>query len=374
MSSHPPAVPGELVDDGRGRIFPCEQCGADLQFNIGQQNLKCPFCGAVKEILLDEHAAIQEQDFHAALERLSQQKTPEENSLDGHSAVRCESCGSEVIFEGTLTSTSCPYCGSPIQRENVHRGGLGIPVDALLPFQVEQSKAQQVLSDWIRSRWFAPNDFKRAGVAGKFNGVYLPFWTYDSLTLTRFVGERGEHYTVTVGTGKDQRTETRTHWYPASGQFQRFFDDVIVNATRELPAEHINNLSPWPLESCRPFSQEYLAGFFARTYDIDVDQGFELARLRIEEALREDCTQRIGGDEQRLHDMQCRYDAMTFKHLLLPVWMLAYRYKGESYRVFVNAVTAEVQGDRPYSWVKITSAVIAALAAALAVILALQKS
>ena len=59
-----------------------------------------------------------------------------------------------------------------------------------------------------------------------------------------------------------------------------------------------------------------------------------------------------------------RYEAITFKHLLLPVWLLAYRYKDKPYRVVVNACTGEVQGERPYSWVKITFTVLAALLAA----------
>ena len=45
---------------------------------------------------------------------------------------------------------------------------------------------------------------------------------------------------------------------------------------------------------------------------------------------------------------------MTYKHLLLPVWILAYKYGEKTYQVVVNAATGEVQGERPYSWIKIT--------------------
>ncbi|MCA9072729.1 MAG: hypothetical protein KDA84_27590, partial [Planctomycetaceae bacterium] len=146
------------------------------------------------------------------------------------------------------------------------------------------------------------------------------------------------------------------------GQFQRFFDDVVVNATQNLPVKHIDALEPWPLKDCQPFDQRFLAGHFARTYDIELPDGFLIAKGRVEQALRRDCERRIGGDKQRIHEMQVRYDAITFKHLLMPVWMLAYQYKGKPYRVFVNAVTGEVQGDRPYSWIKITLAILFGLA------------
>jgi hypothetical protein len=216
----------------------------------------------------------------------------------------------------------------------------------------------------VQSRWFAPNEFRRRGAKGKFNGVYLPYWTFDTLTFNVYKGQRGENYTVTVGTGKNRRTETRTRWYPASGRFQRFFDDVLVVASEGLPRDYIIALEPWPLAQCVPFSQQFLAGHLARTYDVELDEGFLEGKRRIDEAIRADVRRRIGGDKQRIHSVDSRYDAITFKHLLLPVWLLTYRFHDKPYRVFVNAVTGEVQGERPYSWVKILLTVLGGLAVA----------
>ncbi|MCL4210758.1 MAG: UDP-N-acetylmuramoyl-tripeptide--D-alanyl-D-alanine ligase, partial [Phycisphaerales bacterium] len=219
---------GTTTDEGRGRMFPCEGCGADFEFHIGQQKLKCPYCGFEKAIVLAEDAAIVERDFRAALARLAELREKGATTIADLNEVRCGSCGSNVVFRGTLTSTECAFCGSPIQREKVHTASNRIPVDGVLPFQVDQQRAKSNLADWVRSRWFAPNEFRKRGVEGRFNGVYLPYWTFDSHTFNRYRGERGEHYYVTVGSGKNRRTERRTRWYPASGQFERFFDDVLV--------------------------------------------------------------------------------------------------------------------------------------------------
>jgi predicted RNA-binding Zn-ribbon protein involved in translation (DUF1610 family) len=366
-------VAGTTTDEGKGRVFPCEGCGADLEFHIGQQQLKCPFCGFEKEIQIAEGAEVCEQDFHAMLERVRQAREKEPQEVAGYSEVRCRSCGGTVVFQGTLTSSECPYCGSPIQREHVHTLTRRVPVDGVLPFLVDHDKAAKGLVAWVKSRWFAPNEFLKRGVEGKLNGVYLPYWTYDTLTFNAYTGERGENYTVTVGTGKDRRTETRTRWYPASGRFQRFFDDVLVVASQGLPRSFIIALEPWPLARCIPFTQQVLAGYLARTYDVELDTGFKDAKQRIDEAIAADVRQRIGGDHQRIHSIQSRYDAVTYKHLLLPVWMLAYRYHDKPYRVFVNAGTGEVQGERPYSWVKILFAVLAGLAAG-AIVIAIASS
>ncbi|MCP4589756.1 MAG: hypothetical protein GY842_03345, partial [bacterium] len=280
---------------------------------------------------------------------------------DGLREVGCVSCGATVRFAGTLTSGECAYCGVPLQVDQVEVARRGVPVDGVLAFIIDRDRAHHNLGEWVRSRWFAPNDFKRRGVQGRFNGIYLPYWTFDSMTATRYSGQRGEHYWVTVGSGKKKRRVRRTRWYPASGAFQRFFDDVLVVASTGLPTKRLTDLEPWPLADCVPFNQQVLAGFLARTYDVPLEVGFVGAKGRIDEALEADVRRRIGGDVQRIHSIDTRYDAVTFKHLLLPVWMLAYRYRDKSYQIVVNAGTGEVQGDRPYSWIKIALAVTAVL-------------
>jgi hypothetical protein len=169
---------------------------------------------------------------------------------------------------------------------------------------------------------------------------------------------------VTTGTGKNKRTVRHTRWWPAAGAFERFFDDLLVVTTRGLNPELVLALEPWPLARCVPFNQQMLAGYLARTYEIELEQGFQDAKQRIDEALVADVHRRIGGDTQQIHSIQTLYNALTFKHLLLPVWLLAYRYKDKVYQVMINGATGEVQGERPYSWIKITLSVLAAAAVA----------
>ena len=357
--------PGEAIDAGRGRIFPCERCGADLEFSIGQQSLQCPYCGAVKQIELRDDAPIVERDYMAMLVRLKELREhgqDEDEQAENEHAIRCDSCGGEVIFQGTLTSTHCPYCASPLQRDKIHDAPSRIPVDGVLPFLVPEQSAAQGLRDWVRSLWWAPNEFLRQGANGKFNGIYLPYFTYDALTFTRYAGQRGDYYYVTVGEGNNQRQERRTRWSFTDGAFQRFFDDELVIAARHHSESLVRSLEPWPLDKCIPFTQQVLAGFFARTYDVPLEDGFKVAKQRMESALSQDVRNRIGGDVQNVTSQQTKYSAITYKHLLLPVWLMAYRYHDKVYRVMINAVTGEVSGERPYSIVKIAIAVLCGMA------------
>ena len=355
---------GVTIDDGRGRVFPCEQCGAELTFHIGQQKLACPHCGHTRELHVDPTAKISERDLDGMLKQVATWRQDGVSDEQATSEVRCAACGGTVVFTGNLTSSECPYCGVPLQRENIHTSPKRIPVDGVLPFLIERNTAAEKFRTWVNSRWFAPNDFRKSGEEGKFNGVYLPYWTFDAWTSNVYYGLRGDEYYVTVGEGNEQRQEIRVNWTPVSGSFERFFDDVISFAAKGLPHWMMLALEPWRLDKCVPFNQELLAGFLARTYDIPLDQGFNDARTRMDATLHAEAQGLIGGNQQQLQSVQSNYQALTYKHLLLPVWLLAYRFQGRAFQVAVNASTGEVQGERPYSAWKITAAVIAGLIAA----------
>ena len=355
---------GRSIDSGKGRIFPCDRCGADLEFSIGQQSLQCPFCGSIKQIELPSDAPIVERDFLQMLDRLQRlrvaQSSDDETAIAQH-GIRCDSCGAEVIFQGTLTSTHCPYCACPLQRDKIHDSVSRIPVDGMLPFLLPQAQAAENLRSWVKSLWWAPNEFLRQGASGKFNGVYLPFFTFDAMTFTRYAGQRGDAYFVTVETGNNQRTVVReVRWTLANGSFQRFFDDVLIIAASNQQTSLVQQLEPWPLDQLVSYTPEILAGFFSRTYDVNLEEGFKQARARIEAELAQEVLQRIGGDEQQVSSQQSNYSAITYKHLLLPVWLLAYRFHNKTYQVMINATTGEVSGQRPYSWVKISFGIVAA--------------
>ncbi len=359
----PDAKPEQMKDQATGRVFPCQGCGADLTFHIGVQSLKCEHCGAVKEMEFDPDAAVAEQDYQAMLLELADKRTSGSRSKQDLKEIRCGSCGANVLFKGAMVVGQCAYCGVPLQVEDAYDAPDLIPVDGVLPFQIDREGAHTELADWVRSRWFAPNNFKKHGIEGCFNGVYLPYWTFDSLTFNKYAGQRGEHYWVTTGSGKNRRRTRKTRWYPVSGSFQLFLDDILVPAALDLPTKRLNALEPWPLDRCLPFKEEILAGFFARTYEVPLVTGFSQAKDIMGSIIEDEIRRRIGGDTQRITYVSTRDDAVTFKHLLLPIWMLAYRYKEKTYQVVINAGTGEVQGDRPYSWIKILLTGLAAAAA-----------
>jgi hypothetical protein len=250
-----------------------------------------------------------------------------------------------------------------------------------LPFAFTTERATAEVRTWLGSRWFAPNALKKLGRPDSIGGVYLPFWTYDAATESDYTGERGDAYYVTeqyTETDANGRTVTRSRqvrhvrWTPASGRVARDFDDVLVPATKTVPMPSLDRLEPWDLARLVPYDPAFLSGFKAQRYQVDLPAGFEIAKEAMAGPIRDDVRSDIGGDEQRIHDVDTAYDRVTFKHLLLPVYLGAYRYKAKSYQILVNARTGEVFGERPYSAAKI-ALFVAAVLAVVAIVIALSR-
>jgi ribosomal protein S27E len=283
--------------------------------------------------------------------------------------TRCPGCGAQVEIHGATHATECPFCATPVVLDT---GTLRqIKPQAVLPFVLTEAEARKAMIGWMGGLWFAPGtllEYARKGRA--MTGIYTPFWTFDADTASRYSGQRGEyHYetrtvTVRVNGRNEQRQEQvrQTRWYPASGRVSRDFDDVLVMASRSLPARLGNELTPWDLGKLVPYTPEYLAGFQAEGYTVTLAEGHAEARRRMEDVIRSDVRRAIGGDEQRISGIETDWRDETFKHILLPVWMAAYKYNGKSYRFIVNGQTGEVQGERPWSVWKIAFAVLLLMA------------
>lgn len=356
--------------------FPCPGCAADLVFAPKDGALECPYCGR-KEVIPANQEQVTERSYEEYLavkpERLSRLS---EKAQD----ISCTGCGTIVTFQPPDMAGECPFCGAKMVAA-AKTSEAQITPEGALPFKVAAREAAQAVKSWLASRWFAPSALQRLARQDKLNGVYLPFWTFDAHTTSHYTGERGEHYytTETYYERDSQGNQVRrtrqvrhTRWYPASGTVSRWFDDVLVAATKGLPRHRLDALEPWDLAEVRPYDPAYLSGFKAQRYQVELGQGFELAKEQMAAAIRNDVRRDIGGDEQRIHQVATHYSGVTFKYLLLPVWISAYRFHDKLYQVMVNARTGEVQGDRPYSFWKIAGAVAAALLV-IAIIALLQK-
>jgi DNA-directed RNA polymerase subunit RPC12/RpoP len=341
--------------------FPCDACGSDLRYDPASGALVCDHCGNREAIATERSpwSGIRELDFKAALAARLPDAEIEETRV-----LACPNCGAEIEFDEKIHAKECPYCATPVVTDTgTHRH---IKPKGLLPFALTEEDARRAMTDWLGALWFAPNglqDYARKG--RRMQGIYVPYWTFDADTKSSYRGERGTVYYVTqtvVRNGKREQIRVpKVRWSPASGRVARFFDDVLVLASRSLPKRFTDGLEPWDLSALSPYRPEYLAGFRAEGYQVELADGFAEARAYMDRMIDRDVRFDIGGDQQRVHRIDTTVSDVTFKHILLPVWLAAYKYRGDSYRFVVNGRTGRVQGERPWSAWKIAFAVILGL-------------
>ncbi|MGS4944583.1 primosomal protein N' (replication factor Y) - superfamily II helicase [Meridianimarinicoccus sp. RP-17] len=356
--------------EGTAHHFPCPACGADLRFDPATGGLRCGHCGH-DEVLGAPSSPWQaaatapvEQDFAAALATDLPGDAYDETQL-----VACTSCGAQVELDDTVQGTSCPFCASPVvTATGTHRA---IRPQAVLPFAMTEPAAHDAMRRWLGGLWFAPNGLKRYARKGRrMDGIYVPFWTFDADTASRYRGERGtvhhRQQSVVRNGQRTSQTVAEVRWRPVSGAVRRAFDDVLVLASRSLPRRFTEALPPWDLSQLRPYAPEYLAGMRAEAYTVDLRDGVVLARETMDRQIERDVRFDIGGDRQRIAQIETQVANVTFKHVLLPIWIAAYRYGGRSYRIVINGQTGRVEGERPWSVWKIALTVLTALIAAAA--------
>ncbi len=368
-------VPSDLQ-----KRFPCQGCGAQLAYAPGTTSLVCPYCKFDNPISVDApetaNEGMREHDFLAALEDLQSRGETSDRLLS-----HCESCGANVEFPPDVTSCACPFCGRDVVAARASTKM--IKPQGVLPFALTERAAREAYRKWLSGLWFAPSSLKEfANLNAGLKGTYLPYWTYDCDADTRYAGMRGddywvtETYTATVNGRPTVRTRQvrRTRWTPVSGRVHNAFNDVLVCASGSVKEARAEALEPWDLSRVAGYTDEYLAGFGAESYAVNLKDGFGIAQGKMEPEIVSTINRDIGGDHQQITSNDSRYSRITYRHLLLPVWTSAYRYRGKLYSILVNARTGEVIGERPWSAWKITGLVLAILAAVATVVLIIKLS
>lgn len=347
----------------------CPACGAEANWSAAKQALVCPYCGTVSPAeLARDGSIIKEHDLALALRAIPDASRGWERD---RTSVQCQSCKAISLFDATRVAQRCEFCGSASVVPYTKTRNVIYP-ESLLPFLITEPQVRESIRRWYASRWFAPNRLKKAALTDRVGGVYLPYWTFDAQVHARWRAEAGHYYYETRRVTRNGRTETvqerRVRWEPAAGELSTAFDDELVAATQGLHANLLRAIEPFPTKDLRPYDRGYVSGWVVEQYQLDLVGAAERSRAEMDAKVRARCADDIPGDTYRNLEIAAIYTDQTFKHTLLPVWLLHYDYGRTSYQVVVNGVTGTIAGEQPYSWIKIFFAALAAIILALVII------
>ena len=350
--------------------YSCPLCGGEARWNPTKQALVCIYCGAETPAKLNTATGtIEEHDLAAALRDVPDS---DRGWMTETRSVRCQSCQAITVFKPDRVAQRCEFCGSS-SLVDYQAARAPIRPESLLPFKISENQTRDAAHQWYKTRWFAPNALKKAALTDLVHGFYLPYWTFDAQAHCPWDAEAGYYYYTTESykdsDGKDQtRQVQQTRWEYASGVIDHFFNDELVAASRGVPPDLITRIEPFPTtQELVPYDASYLSGWVVEQYQIDLPAAAERAERLMDAALHSLCSEAVPGDTQRNLAIHPQYSDRTFKHVLLPVWVLSYNYLGTPYQMLVNGYNGQVAGKYPKSWIKITFLVLFILAVILAI-------
>lgn len=356
--------------------FTCPLCGGEEVWDAARQSLVCAYCGtALPAVQNPVTGLVQEHPLAAALRNVPDDQRGWDTQTH---TVRCQSCQAITVFPAGVVAQQCAFCGSSAL---VDYQELRAPIrpESLLPFKISESAVREAARAWYRSRWFAPNELRQAALTDRVHGFYLPFWTFDAQAHCPWTADAGYYYyeteNYTDASGKSQsRQVQRTRWEPAAGTVDHFFDDKLIAASKGVAADLIKRIEPFPtVDQLKPYAASFLSGWVVEQYQIDLGAAAGEAKAAMHSELLEMCRREVPGDTQRGLSIDPEYDAETYKHILLPVWLLTYNYHGAPYQMIANGYTGELAGRYPKSWIKITLLVLTILIVALVVYLLIPQ-
>jgi len=325
-------------------LFPCPGCNAQLYFEPGAQQLNCSHCGTNVPITTSGEP-LKESDLQSFLKW--EGKGTE--AVEQHT-FKCTRCGTPSSFSTDTTKFICGSCNYEVNNPVAFKTRTVQP-SALIPFKVNEARAHEIIRGWLDKDYDSRKIRKESPLTPQLQGVYLPYWTFSSKSISQWSGESGEYYYETWDE-KDKdgnivtHREQHTKWTPRSGTHNDSFKDILIDGTTKTPM-YIENNFPYHFEELVSYSDSYLSGFEAYLYDIELSGAYKRAENKMQWDIKDDCFKACNDDTCRNLEVNTTYSNQTFKLILLPIWLGVITYKGKNYHFRLNGQTGKLDGKKP---------------------------
>ena len=341
----------------------CPACGAQAEWNPSTQKLVCPFCGTESPYSIDrEIGKVGERELDAGLRESS---IADHDRGDQRRSVQCQSCKAIMIYDASRVGQNCEFCGSPalVAYQDIKSP---IRPEGVLPFRVDRNRVRDDIRRWWRSKWLAPGRLAKAALVDTVKSLYIPYWTFDARAHCPWDAEAGYYYYVNVE-GRDNkgrpvvRQERRVRWEHASGVLDHTFDDELVPGTTGVDMKLLRQVEPFPTQEIVPYDTAFLSGHVVEQYQVALTEAAGDSEAQMRATLEQLCAQQVPGDTHRNLVIHPVFSGRTFKHVLVPIWLLVYVFGSRNFQVVVNGYTGRIAGRYPYSPWKIAFLILLAI-------------
>jgi hypothetical protein len=322
----PPAPDG--LRAANAERFMCPKCGGRMSFAPDGQSLVCEYCSRNQKLSLAQPGSAQEKDFLIAMATARGHGKPLQEQV-----FHCEGCGCEFILPPDQISSTCVYCGSPYVVNWESDEQLLAP-DGIIPHAFDQSRATQMLSEWVQS-----NHIKPANPIAPPRGVYLPLWTFDLGGAIDYTGEMMEDTEIQFNSRMPKMMRVNDS-YPVQ------VNDLPIPASRKLSAVFLKLITTFELRGIKPYDPRYLANWPAEVYDIPMAEASLDARSQAYKRYKDDLPS-ILTPVQLISTSSAKMTVESFRLNLLPIWMAELPFDGRQHLVLINGQNGTAASDLP---------------------------
>ena len=322
----------------------CVTCGGDLIFNPSKNGLVCKRCGNFQSVT---GAVTTEKSFQTLLHSAP---TWQKDTT----VLRCEHCGAKSVVSKHDLVVKCDYCGASNMVKTEERPGLR--PDTIVLFNQSSAEADKLLANWLSKRFFTPSDFKKQLKNRQLKGIYYPAFTFDANVITRYTGTLVQTNSITVTVDGKETTRTQTTRNSIADVDTQSFDDILVLANdNDVPPKVLKALQPFDTNHGQAFQQSYLSGFTVAQASKEAQDCWAEAKLQMEQSIRNKISSRYIGENTTFENLRLDIDFLniTYKYVLLPLYVGHVEYRGTKYPLYVNGQTGKIHGKTPRSFWKI---------------------
>ena len=321
----------------------CASCGATMKYSPSKKKLYCENCQSCKEIAFDVIEKKHKWDDR------SKDKEEQKVWAEQTKNLKCPSCGANVILNKLEYSKACPYCGSSLVGDVNELPSMA--PDGIIPFIFDKEEASAMYVKGMRKKWFLPNKFKKAPPTDNIYGVYIPSFSYDAITESKYSGTLATDHTHRDSNG---RTYTTTSYQHISGNHNSAFKDVLVETSSKLNQAQFMALEPFDMTKVVKFDQGFIMGYTVEHYENTLEECKKVSENIMNDKIKSEILSHYHYDRVESFSLSTNFSDEKYMYYLLPTYKCDYKYKEKNYTTFMNGQTGKVGKGYPKSPVKIT--------------------
>ena len=320
--------------------YKCTECGGNVRFNVDSQKTVCDYCG--KEFTEDYFEGVSENSSDEKINWKDHVVDRQFETIDNQCNFTCTSCGAEILADMNTVATECVYCGSPVVLSNKVTGML--KPDLILPFRIKKNEVEAKLESFCKKKILLAKGFSEKSRISKVAGMYVPFWLFTTKGDGDMKFDAKKIRTWRRGDYK----YTQTKYYDVYREGSLQFEKLPVDASKKMKDCFMDKIEPYEYKDLKEFSLEYMAGYFADKFDVDVHESEKRAYLRVKNTTEDEMKKTVTGyNVVSINNSNIEMKNTKVQYALLPVWILNAEFEGEKFEIVMNGQTGKIAAVLP---------------------------